>query len=158
MRRKCINCSCLFSCPDSSINRTLFSHFLHKKFPYCYSAKISSKILVEELSKLEDQPWGDWRHGKPITQNALAQLLKPFGIRSKTVRDGDKTAKGYMFDQFTDAFKRYATRRNSPSSSIQSVTTSQSFTDEAFSGFQSVTQEDDVTVEKRQRTPSRGQS
>ena len=69
--------------------------------------RIASKDLVEALIEIEDHPWNDLRRGKPIAQNALARLLKPFGIHSHTVRFDDKTSKGYKIDQFTDTFKRY---------------------------------------------------
>jgi len=106
------------------------------------SEKISSAELVDKLIAVEDHPWGDWRRGKPITQNGLARLLKPFGILSRTIRIGDNTAKGYVSKQFADTFNRYLP----PIYPIQSVTTSQLTTAKDLRGFQSATQEDDVTV------------
>jgi len=69
--------------------------------------RIGSKDLVNSLIEIEDRPWGDWRRGQAITQNALAKILKPFGISSNTIRIDEKTFKGYKLDQFTDTFKRY---------------------------------------------------
>lgn len=107
--------------------------------------KIFSKELVEELIQIEDHPWGDWRKGKPLTQNGLARLFKPFRIISKTIRIDDSTAKGYVKEQFIDTFNRYLP----PTYPIQSVTTSQPPPVKDFLAFQSVTQEDDVTVVNR---------
>ena len=46
--------------------------------------------------------------GKPLTASVLARLLKPFGIRRRQVRlDESTTLKGYLVDQFDDAFERY---------------------------------------------------
>jgi hypothetical protein len=104
--------------------------------------KMSSAALVDELIKMEDHPWGDWRKGRPITQNGLARLLRPFGIISKTIRIDDHTAKGYTRDQFTDVFKRYLP----PTHPFQSVTTSQPTPAKGLRDFQSVTQTNDVTV------------
>ena len=42
--------------------------------------RITSKELVDSLIAVEDHPWSDWRRGKPLTQNGLARLLKPFEI------------------------------------------------------------------------------
>ena len=53
--------------------------------------KVSSADLVAKLVALDERPWADWRHGKQLTKNDLARLLKPFGIRSGTIRyDADR--------------------------------------------------------------------
>jgi putative DNA primase/helicase len=115
--------------------------------------KIFSKLLVGKLVELEDRPWADWRKGKPLTQNALARLLKPFEISSKSVRIDDKTAKGYSLEQFEDAFQRYLANTKDHVSPIQSVTTSQVNDINGSHKNQSVTQEKDVTFLNR-RKPS----
>jgi hypothetical protein len=111
--------------------------------------KISSKELVEKLIAIEDHPWGDWRQGKPITQNGLAHLLNPFGILSKTIRIGENTPKGYISEQFVDTFNRYLP----PTLPVQSATTPQPATANELRAFQSATQEDDVAV-ANQRKPT----
>lgn len=108
--------------------------------------KIFSKILVGKLVELEDRPWADWHKGKSLTQNALARLLKPFEISSKSVRIDNKTAKGYSLEQFEDAFQRYLTYTKDHVPPIQSVTTSQINDSNASHENQSVTQEKNVTV------------
>lgn len=61
--------------------------------------------LIDELSKIEESPWGDW-FGKPISPQALSKLLRPHRIRTLPIWiDGEK-ARGYKLDQFTDAFLR----------------------------------------------------
>jgi putative DNA primase/helicase len=42
-----------------------------------------------------------------ITDHRLAASLRPFGIRPRTVRFGNETAKGYRLHHFTDTFNRY---------------------------------------------------
>ena len=70
--------------------------------------RLPSLKLVEELIAIEGRPWGEWKAGKPLSQNGLARLLKPLKIRPGTKRiAGEKTAKGYDLSQFDDAFKRY---------------------------------------------------
>jgi putative DNA primase/helicase len=56
---------------------------------------------------MEDRPWPEWRHGKPITVRQVARLLKPFGITPGTIRTQDSTPKGYYLTAFDDAFSRY---------------------------------------------------
>ena len=69
--------------------------------------RIFSDDLVEALKDKKESPWCDWNRGKGLTQNGLARLLNPFKIKSKTLRIGDKQRKGYSFECFEDAFKRY---------------------------------------------------
>ena len=69
--------------------------------------RIASARLVGLLGIMEDRPWPEWKSGKPLTPNALARLLRSFGIYPDTIRIGETTAKGYLLGQFRDAFDRY---------------------------------------------------
>jgi putative DNA primase/helicase len=69
--------------------------------------RMRSQDLVDALNEMKDRPWPELNKGKPITQNKLARLLKPFGIKPTTIRFPDKTQKGYELDSFKDAFLRY---------------------------------------------------
>jgi putative DNA primase/helicase len=69
--------------------------------------RLFSAELAEKLSKMEDRPWPEWHHGRPITAPQIAKLLEPFGIRPGTIRRGGDTAKGYKLKDFSDAFTRY---------------------------------------------------
>jgi hypothetical protein len=70
---------------------------------------IASAELVRKLVALEDRPWPTCSRGeRPLTQNGLARLLKPFGIvPAGTMRVGDRTMKGYRTSAFEDVFNRY---------------------------------------------------
>ncbi len=68
---------------------------------------ITSISVIERLNEMEDRPWLEFKNSKPLNQRQLAGLLKPFGIKSKTIRLGTTTAKGYTKQQFEDAFARY---------------------------------------------------
>jgi Protein of unknown function (DUF3631) len=71
------------------------------------SDRIASKDLAARLCEIEESPWGDLR-GRPLDSVRLARLLKPLEIRPRTVRFDDVTrAKGYLREQFQDAFARY---------------------------------------------------
>ena len=69
--------------------------------------EITSAAMVEALVKLEGHPWAEIRHGKELTPNTLARMLKPFGIGPENISIGPKRAKGYRARQFEDAFGRY---------------------------------------------------
>ncbi|MBK8274956.1 MAG: DUF3631 domain-containing protein [Nitrospira sp.] len=62
--------------------------------------------LLMALIARDEAPWGDLR-GKPLNARGLANLLKGYGIKSKQVRCGSATAKGYSRESFHDAFMRY---------------------------------------------------
>lgn len=68
--------------------------------------RLSSKDLVAALNEMDEAPWGDLR-GKPLDKRSLARRLRPYEIRPKQVRVGDRTLKGYMREDFHDAWARY---------------------------------------------------
>jgi len=106
--------------------------------------KIFSIDLVEALTAMEERPWSEWKRGKPLTQNSLSRLLKPFGIKSGTVRLGVETQKGYKLKQFKDAFNRYL----APYSPNQTVTPTQSSKHTVYSRNQSDTKNTAVSLLK----------
>jgi putative DNA primase/helicase len=69
--------------------------------------RLSSADLCGALAGMEDRPWPEWRQGKPITPRQIASLLAPLAVSPGTIRLGSDTAKGYLLDQFADAFARY---------------------------------------------------
>ena len=69
--------------------------------------RITSAELLEHLTGMLHRPWSEWRRGFPITAQGIAKLLDPFAIRPRTIRTKSGTAKGYLLEQFEDAFRRY---------------------------------------------------
>jgi hypothetical protein len=88
------------------------------------AARISSTNLIEHLIKIETSPWGEWSKGKPITPTKLARLLKPYEIAPHTIRIENDVAKGYLREDFADAWDRYLppTYRSSCAGSVTAVT------------------------------------
>lgn len=68
---------------------------------------VSSRDLLEQLHQMEERPWSECSHGKPMTSKQLARLLQPFEIASHVRRLGEHTERGYELSQFRDAFARY---------------------------------------------------
>jgi hypothetical protein len=75
--------------------------------------RLLTKRLLDELHKLEERLWDAWGQAKkPMTGTDLASLLRPYRIRSDTVRGEDAMGnpvrgKGYYLRSFKDAFSRY---------------------------------------------------
>jgi hypothetical protein len=68
--------------------------------------RLFTEDLLDELAQLEESPWGDW-YGKRISAIKLAQILKPYGIKPKTLRIGGLTKSGYDRGWFADPWNRY---------------------------------------------------
>jgi hypothetical protein len=64
--------------------------------------------IIERLADLDEAPWADY-YGQRVTDRAIAKLLRPYGVRSRTVRLGADTRKGYQREDLTDAWQRYST-------------------------------------------------
>jgi hypothetical protein len=68
---------------------------------------LATATLLETLNGLEESPWGARRRGEGIDARGLAKLLRPFGVKPRQVRVGERTLKGYHRDQFEEAFARH---------------------------------------------------
>jgi Protein of unknown function (DUF3631) len=79
------------------------------------SEAITSADLVAALVADPERPWATWgKNQKPLTQNQLARLLKPFNIISETVHlPGRPDAKGYKRAHFEEAWAAYCPGQNS---------------------------------------------
>jgi hypothetical protein len=81
---------------------------------------MASKTLLEKLHEIAESPWRDLK-GKPLDERGLSRLLKPYGVKSKSVRIGGLTPKGYGRTDLFDAWARYLPRP-SPAKSATSAT------------------------------------
>jgi putative DNA primase/helicase len=63
--------------------------------------------LINELCADDEKLWATYNRGKPVTPKQIANRLKAYDIKSKTIRIGYDTAKGFEAEQFADAFSRY---------------------------------------------------
>jgi len=74
------------------------------------ATRIHSRTLVAGLTTILERPWAELRNGKAITESWLARELRPYGIRPKTIWIGGIVAKGYLKEEFGEAFRRYIPR------------------------------------------------
>lgn len=70
---------------------------------------LKTPTLLRLLSRIEESPWGSLhRDGSCITARDLAQLLKPYGVKSENIWWGkESNSKGYYRRSFADAWARY---------------------------------------------------
>lgn len=71
------------------------------------STHIESAVIVKELLKLKERPWGEVNRGKELTENKLARMLKPFKMAPEKFRDGVATHRGYSVAAMQAVFDRY---------------------------------------------------
>jgi Protein of unknown function (DUF3631) len=87
--------------------------------------RVASSALVEARIGLDDGLWNEWRgpnDNRPprkLTQGELSRLLRPFGIRPKTIwptrrRLGDMSCRGYLRSQFETAWRAYCPSADTP--------------------------------------------
>ena len=70
---------------------------------------LRTSTILKSLHEMESRTWGAWgRQEKPMTPQALARLLKPYGPKplNKRVESG-AVLKGYKRGDFTDPWLRY---------------------------------------------------
>jgi Protein of unknown function (DUF3631) len=64
--------------------------------------------IIRSLVAMDDAPWADIR-GKALEARSLSRRLSKYEVKPRTVRIGDRTAKGYARADLVDPFSRYVT-------------------------------------------------
>jgi hypothetical protein len=85
----------------------------HIKEAFGAEHHLATTTLIEHLVNRDESPWKDIR-GKPLDGLGLARRLKPYRVKSKPVRLGQRVAKGYSAEDFADAWKRYLEPASAP--------------------------------------------
>jgi len=68
--------------------------------------KLSTDDILQALHDIVESPWSELR-GKPLDPRGLARYLSKYEVKSKQVRIGEKTLKGYELADLYDPFSRY---------------------------------------------------
>src|SRR6266498_5917825 len=81
---------------------------LREAFDQADAEALYSSTILDRLHKLDEAPWADW-HGHPLRARELADLLRPYDLRPKSVREGGtgRPLKGYARADLHDAWRRY---------------------------------------------------
>jgi putative DNA primase/helicase len=78
---------------------------------------ITSTALANALNGNEQWPWGEWRHGRPITPRGIARILARYGIRPHKTRSANE----YRSADFGDAWRRYVPPPAAPPNAANST-------------------------------------
>jgi hypothetical protein len=70
-------------------------------------AAISTSDLLKAINADDELPFGAWNDGKGLDSRGLAKLLKPYGVKSRVLRIGAETPRGYRAEDLSDAWDRY---------------------------------------------------
>ena len=95
--------------PDSTIIGSLLLDIL-VEFVERNVERIFSRDMMESLNRLRERPWAELRKGKETDGLWLAQQLRPYGVRPKTMWIGETAAKGYEKSDFEEVWHRYVSR------------------------------------------------
>lgn len=72
---------------------------------------VQTATLLTDLCNRADEPWGRWSRGDAMTDEQLAKMLRPYGIRpekqQRKINGKNHTARGYGRERFADAWARY---------------------------------------------------
>jgi hypothetical protein len=90
---------------DASLSARLLAD-VHQVFSEKGSTRYRTADLIAELCTIEESPWGDW-YGKTITPQGVSKLLRPFRIKTMSVKVDGETVRGYKAEQFATAFHRH---------------------------------------------------
>jgi Protein of unknown function (DUF3631) len=63
--------------------------------------------VVAGLLGCGERPWVELRKGRPLTEAWLAQQLRRYDIKPRTIRIGEEVGRGYTEQDFMETFKRY---------------------------------------------------
>lgn len=80
--------------------------------------KLLSRDLVAWLNRMQERPWMelpglrsvDGGRRKEATELWLSRQLRPYGVRPKNMRDGERVGKGYVQEEMIEVVRRYVPR------------------------------------------------
>jgi hypothetical protein len=109
---------------DEDIVVTLVHH-IRQVFEMRAVDRVLGRMLVDDLNAMDDAEWSEWRgiHGdqqpRKLTPAALATLLRPFGIRPRSLwpphrNVKSKSGKGYLLSQFEPVWRAYCDEGGTP--------------------------------------------
>jgi hypothetical protein len=76
--------------------------------------ELATKEILRKLIALDEAPWGNLKNDKELDARGLANHLRPYGVKSGTVRIGEDTPKGYKREDLIDVWRRYLPPLSSP--------------------------------------------
>ena len=74
--------------------------------------RLPSQTLVKKLVAMEERPWAEFSHGKPLNPNLLARMLKDFDVHTRQAKAGSKNLKHYFLEDLAPLFERYLNKES----------------------------------------------
>jgi hypothetical protein len=145
---------------DESIGTRLLAD-IRRVFGELNSDRISSGDLAKRLAEIETSIWPDFSAGKPLIPVRLARLLRPFDVSPHSIRIGNATPKGYLREDFADAWKRYLPAEEKVTDSeaaTQSATAQQPNPDAGSGEFSTRNTNSGVAAQKHENANDNGAS
>jgi hypothetical protein len=68
---------------------------------------MATDAILTALHELTEAPWAELVAGKPLNNRGLANRLRPYGVKSISVRVDAGVARGYRRQDLADAWTRY---------------------------------------------------
>jgi hypothetical protein len=78
--------------------------------------QLFTQTILDRLHALSESPWADWSYGKPFSARDLADLLKEYQVRSRQLRIGEDSRKGYRRADLAEVWACYLPSRGSETS------------------------------------------
>src|SRR6185503_16747490 len=94
---------------ESNMIGVLLIHIL-VTFKRWGTGRMFSRELVAKLNAFANRPWADGLKGERIDEYWLANQLRRYGVRPKTIWTKEVVAKGYALEDFEEVFGRYITK------------------------------------------------
>ncbi|HEY7222894.1 MAG TPA: DUF3631 domain-containing protein [Micromonosporaceae bacterium] len=73
---------------------------------FAEQTEMAGADILTALRGMDEAPWDELR-GAPLNARGLANLLRPYGVRSTNIRKDDRVVKGYKRESLWDAWSRY---------------------------------------------------
>ena len=96
---------------ESNVIGLLLIH-IFAEFRKRASGRMFSRDLVAELNAYGNRPWAEGLKGERIDEYWLANQLRRYGVRPKTLWVQGVAAKGYVREDFEEVFRRYITPKD----------------------------------------------
>ena len=87
--------------------------------------RMLSRDIVAAFNPAHNRPWEDLRRGREINELWLSRQMKDLGVRSKAIRVGRATGKGYLLPDIEAACRRYVPNADTSPEEQDDATTRQ---------------------------------
>lgn len=96
--------------PDDDDDGEALGTLMLRKLRQVFNGRtaVATAEIVQEVNDDEQLPFGAFGKGTGLDGRGLARMLKPYGVRPRTVRTEHGTAKGYRAVDLAEAWDRYA--------------------------------------------------